>query len=292
MGFFCLGGTSWMIPTGSVVCYAALSLYIILRKKPKRLLIPFVFLLGGFVTALVGPGNAIRETAMGATPTLPIAFIDSFLRAIRFAFGDARYLLFMLLLLPVFWEMYRHCDWQFKYALWVPALSICILAATFFPMVYKSSYWCARHTNACFTVLAVLLPVNLFYGFGWLMRRLGARAGGAVLKGRGLVAGAVAAMLMVGMLSVPNLQFSPLQFSCTLQPASLVMNLVSGEAREYAQWYDRVTADFVKHAGEDYVLREMKVNEFLCPEPLISGNIEWNIGFSQYYGCKSIVYQP
>ena len=153
---------NWQVTASSLVIGGALAVAICCKRRPKRLLIPLLCLLAGAVVAVIAPGNTVRQEAMNFDASLVDAFFFSFLDSFTYLFSDARPFLFTMLMVPIFLEVYRKTDLQYKHALWLPALSVCILAAVRFPLEYQSGYWAARHTNTCFMTLCVLLPVNAF----------------------------------------------------------------------------------------------------------------------------------
>lgn len=296
VGFLCMGGGNWMTSTASIVVWGALAVYIVWKKKPKRLLLPFAFLLAGYLIAITAPGTSSRQATMNVDVSMVQAFLDSFAQSAHFLLRDARGYLFVLLMLPVAIEMVPHSRLQYKNALWLPALSVCVLAASMFPLLYQSSYWNDRHTNTCFLLLVFLLPVNLFWLMGWAVRKLQLSPREKPASGKALLACAMAVMLAIGALSVPGMTLSPLRFNCTLQPVTAMMHLIDGQARDYAHWYDSV-ADMVRtHAGEDVILREMRANELINPGYLIIDDpADWqNTSFAQYFGDENttISYQP
>ena len=296
LGMFCLGGANWMTPTSSIVLCGALTVWILYTKRPARLLIPFAFLLLGYLVAVLSPGNANRQASMNVDTTLFEAFFQSFRRGFAFFFNDKRCLLFTLLFVPIAKELLDHSRISFRYALWLPVLSLCLMAATMFPVVYQSSYWNERHTNTCFLLLVFLLPVNLFWLMGWAVRKLQLPPREKPAGGKALLACAMAVMLAIGALSVPGMTLKPLRFNCTLQPVTAMMHLIDGQARDYAQWYDSV-ADMVRtHAGEDVILREMRANELINPGYLVIDDpADWqNTSFARYFGDENttITYQP
>ncbi len=96
VGFFCLGGTNWMTPASSIVLYGAMAVWILITRRPKRLLLPYLFLLLGFATAALAPGNAARQETMNANVSFISAFLSSFQHSVLYFFSDARYWLFLL----------------------------------------------------------------------------------------------------------------------------------------------------------------------------------------------------
>lgn len=91
VGFFCLGGTNWMTPASSIVLYGAMAVWILITRRPKRLLLPYLFLLLGFATAALAPGNAARQETMNANVSFISAFLSSFQHSVLYFFSDARY---------------------------------------------------------------------------------------------------------------------------------------------------------------------------------------------------------
>ncbi|MBR3874775.1 MAG: hypothetical protein IKJ26_11530 [Clostridia bacterium] len=293
LGFFLMGGGNWITSTTSIVVWGALCIYIVWKKQPKRMMLPFAFLLAGYLIAILAPGTANRQASMNVDVGLIAAFIDSFEESLAFLLRDTRWYIFMLLMIPVAVEIAARNQLKFRFALWLPLLSLCVLAASMFPLLYQSSYWGERHTDACYLILMFLLPINLFWLVGWLFKRLKIRLQ-KPFDGRVMLAAAMAVMLAVGGMSV-NLQFNPLRFNCNLQAVTAFMHLLDGQAREYADWYDSVAELVRTHPGEDIVLTDMRANKLLNPSYLVNfETTDWmNEAFAQYYGeNNTIVYQP
>lgn len=287
IGFFCLGGANWMTPASAIVTWGALTVWMVWNKKPKRLLLPFAFLLLGFLIAAAAPGNAARDLSMGAQVGLAEAFFTSFKNSVLFIFEDVRYYLFMVLMLPVMYEVRRSMGRiEYRCALWLPMLTVCAVAATMFPVLYKSNYWAERHTVACFIPLCILLPVNLFWIVGWMLDRLGlGKKDEPHFSSRAFGATALAVMICIGVLSVPDMTLVPLKFSCTLQPVKVVSHLLDGQIPRYTQEYDALVENIRNHPGELIIVNKVPTEELLGPHLLTGDPEDWqNIAVSQYYG--------
>ena len=287
VGAFLLGSMNWQITASSLVIGGALAVAICCKRRPKRLLIPLLCLLAGAVVAVIAPGNTVRQEAMDFDVSLAEAFFFSFLDSFTYLFSDARPFLFTILMVPIFLEIYRRTDLQYKHALWLPALSMCILAAVRFPVEYQASYWAARHTNTCFMTLCVLLPVNAFWCMGWVLKRCnvrlerfrpGSRCGAAIVM--------ACALALIGVLSVPDLAFAPLRLRCTLQTVKLVSHLLDGQIAQFAQTYDELAAYVQAHPGEDIIVEKAILEEIMTPYTQITEDpTDWrNTAFCDYYG--------
>lgn len=287
VGAFLLGGMNWMTATSSLVVAGAFAVAICWKRRPKRLLIPLLCLAAGYVVTVLAPGNAVRQEAMNYHVSLPEAFFFSFLDSFTYLFSDARPFLFTVLMIPVFLEVYRKTDFQYKNVLWLPALSMCILAATRFPVEYQASYWAARHMNTCFMTLCVLLPINVFWCLGWLLKRCNVRLDRThVGSGRGAAVALACAVALIGVLSVPDLSLSPLRLRCTLQPVRLVSHLLDGQIAQFARTYDETAAYVQAHPGEDIIVDAAILEEMMTPYTQITEDAtNWsNTSFCEYYG--------
>lgn len=298
VGFFCLGGTNWMTPASSIVLYGAMAVWILITRRPKRLLLPYLFLLLGFATAALAPGNAARQETMNANVGFISAFLSSFQHSVLYFFSDARYWLFLLFLLPVFREIYTRTHFSFRAPLLVFAASVCVMAAAMFPVLYQCSYWAPRHTDLCFLLLCVLLPVNTFWLLGWFLRRAGyePKAPDSSPKSSRAAFGMGAALLfLIGALSLPNMTFSPLRFDCTLQPVKVAARLLDGSMSRYSQAYDALVAEIKAHPGEEIHSASQPQDDILNANWLYTGDPQdWrNQGLCLYYGdgC-TLVYDP
>lgn len=299
VGFFCLGGTNWMTPASSIVLYGAMAVWILITRRPKRLLLPYLFLLLGFATAALAPGNAARQETMNANVSFISAFLSSFQHSVLYFFSDARYWLFLLFLLPVFREIYTRTHFSFRAPLLVFAASVCIMAAAMFPVLYQCSYWAPRHTDLCFLLLCVLLPVNTFWLLGWFLRRAGyepkAPQDSSPKSSRAAFGMGAALLFLIGALSLPNMTFSPLRFDCTLQPVKVAARLLDGSMSRYSQAYDALVAEIKAHPGEEIHSASQPQDDILNANWLYTGDPQdWrNQGLCLYYGdgC-TLVYDP
>lgn len=262
------------------------------------LLLPYLFLLLGFATAALAPGNAARQETMNANVGFISAFLSSFQHSVLYFFSDARYWLFLLFLLPVFREIYTRTRFSFRAPLLVFAASVCVMAAAMFPVLYQCSYWAPRHTDLCFLLLCVLLPVNTFWLLGWFLRRAGyePKAPDSSPKSSRAAFGMGAALLfLIGALSLPNMTFSPLRFDCTLQPVKVAARLLDGSMSRYSQAYDALVAEIKAHPGEEIHSASQPQDDILNANWLYTGDPQdWrNQGLCLYYGdgC-TLVYDP
>ena len=287
IGAFLLGSMNWQVTASSLVIGGALAVAICCKRRPKRLLIPLLCLLAGAVVAVIAPGNTVRQEAMNFDASLVEAFFFSFLDSFTYLFSDARPFLFTMLMVPIFLEVYRKTDLQYKHALWLPALSVCILAAVRFPLEYQSGYWAARHTNTCFMALCLLLPVNAFWCMGWVLKRCNARIE-RFRPGsrRGAAIAMACALALIGVLSVPDMAFSPLRLRCTLQPVKLVSHLLDGQIAQFAENYDQLVAYVQAHPGEHIITDTPILEDMMTPTAQIAVDpADWrNTSFCEYYG--------
>lgn len=287
IGAFLLGSMNWQITASALVMGGALAIAICWKRKPKRLLIPLLCLLAGAIVGALAPGNMVRQEAINLDVPLLEAFFYSFLDSFTYLFSDARPFLFTVLMVPVFLEIYRKTDLQYKNALWLPALSICILAATRFPVEYQAGYWAPRHINTCFMTVCILLPVDVFWCIGWVLKRCNVqldrvRAGSR----RGAAVAMACAAATIGILSVPDLAFSPLRLRCTLQPVKLVSHLLDGQIAQFTVNYDELAAYVQAHPGEHIITGTPIVEEMMTPSAqIIEDATDWrNTSFCEYYG--------
>ena len=287
VGFFCLGGSNWQSSTSSIVIYGLLALGVLLLRKPKRLLLPFAFLLAGYLVAVCAPGNFARQDHMGVEKALVSTLVYSLSQGGRFFFSDVRFWLFVPLYLPVLAALCRHSRLSFRYPLLVTAASVCVMGSAMFPLYYLSSYWAARHTNTCFMLLSMLLPINLFYWCGWLMCRIKL----PTVRPAAFGAAALACLLALGGQSFTE----PKPSGCTLGPVQAAITLVDGTAHYYAQWYDDLVEDFQSRPGEDVVISYQVENRLLSPYGTLTDDPAWweNEAFAGFYGNgNTAAYRP
>lgn len=291
-GFFCLGGGNWINSTSSIVSFAGIALLALLVRKNTKILVIGLFLLLGYMIAVLCPGNSYRMTVLGEKRGLFSALVCSFLSAGKYLFSDARIWLLSVFMLPILVDAARRSVLSFRYPLLLAACSVCILAAGYFPMIYTNYDIMPRHINTIHMILVVLLPVNLFYTAGWLLRKCPMRIP-AWLKSRRIMAlVCVLVLLMTGVFSFDAPKIS----ACTLEPAQALIHWIDGHSRYYADYYDSVVQAILDNPDGDITINWIVNDRMVNPTVYIYEDPEFwvNSSFAHYYGNEgcTIRYTP
>ena len=285
VGFFCLGGGNWVSCTSAVVIYGGFAAAVIFLRKPKKTLIPYLFLLVGYLITALASGNSNRVEMVGEELGLIRGLAHSFSSASDFIFSDIRIWLFALFMVPVLWKLCRHSQQSFRFAAWIPLYSLCVLASAFFPLHYTNYYVQPRHTDAIFLLFVCMLPWNLFCVIGWLMKWVSIRIDKSRNYSKTLFAWAAAVIVLFGLLSFDAPQLS----HCTLQPVKALIHWVDGHSSYYADYYDSVVEDIRALPDGDVEIHWMVTDQMMNPYPLITDDsTHWiNEAIALYYGGEN-----
>lgn len=290
IGFFLLGGANWMTPTLSIVLYGFLTIYILYKKKPKRYLIPLLFLLIGYAIAIFAPGNANRQAVVGERLPLMESFVNAFLNAIQTCTHEGQYYFFALLLLPVFTRLSQYIPTLPKCWYLIPIGSICILAAAFFPLIFSSYPILDRHINMVFLHFTVLLFVNEALLVFWLAQRLSAiyQKGDHFSLHKTLAFVMTFALVFAAVFNT-NISLSPFRVTSDYAPLKATIHLVQGYSKNYAQSYDDLV--YTLQTTDE---TNLTVSRDLESPLLGSPGIHWqpdfwtNVSFVTFYTDKEI----
>lgn len=262
VGAFLLGGANHLTATASLALYAFFAVYVFAARKPKRYLIPFLFLIAGYMVVVMCPGHVYRQSAAGAHISALHAFVTSYLEAARYLFKDARWWIFLLLLLPAFQAIVPKLKLSFCYAWLTPLASVSLLAAHYFPLIYTNYHITGRHWNTFFISTILLLAVNLLSLCGVLNKRFALRSDKQPMTvHRWLALGAVVIVIV-------GLSVGPMDIECDLPPVNLTIQLLRGDMARYAEDYDLIVEEVRVHSGEDVTVSRNPRNEFLCSPDL------------------------
>lgn len=287
--FFCIGGGDHLNATSSVVLYALLALWILGGKKRKIYLLPFVFLLAGYLMAVLAPGNSARQEVIGrvSAPILSTGFL-SLTKAIQFIFSDIRCFVFLALCLPVAMALAPLFPFSGRHVAAAALASVALLAASIFPLLYVNYSIAPRHTVKFFMTLCPLLFLNLIVITGAIARRAtgGEKALDASYSPRSAAATLAVAAVTLAILCVPDLQLSPLRLNCPVPSVKAVSNLRDGQLERYAADYDAIV-DKLRDGGD--------VRIATCPSNSLLGSpdLSWlpdywvNELFAQCYGDEN-----
>ncbi len=295
---FFLGGNDSINSTISVAAYALLAIWVFVKRLPKRYLLPYLFLLAGYALDVLAPGNSVRTTLFGGFDlTIPPAIISSYFNAVQFLFSDVRCWLYLLLFLPIVVEVRGRFSISLRSALLTSAASVSLIAAGFFPILLTAGkrYLTDRHYDALFFYLCVFLVLNLIVWSSYLWQKRAAHQESALpcapsSASKSLVAILATTVILLGFLSVPNIQFAPFRLNCNLAPVKVASHLKAGTLQEWASEYDGIVSQLRAHPGETIYIDSYPQNEILYT-PFLTFDYETGIEypFAQYYGNEKSV---
>lgn len=291
IAFFFIGGANWISPTYSIVIYGFLIIWCVLRNKPKIYLLPFLFLLLGYLLAISAPGNVARQAVVGDRVSVIQALLTSFSHAFTFCFQNWQYYLISLLLLPVFFHLKRFIPKLPKHLLLMPLCSICILAAAYFPLVYSAYPIFYRHKNIIFFVFSILLVINEAIFVFWIAEFIPKLLPKKDICFFPAVVAAVVAVTF-GMLSYyrTSVRFSPFNVSCNYPPAVATIHLTQGYSRNYAGSYDHLVHKLQTTEDDILIVDTFLYSPLLGMPDLQQDPANWvNEGFVQFYTDKDIL---
>lgn len=284
-GFFFLGGSNWITSTSSIVVYGFLSLFILLQKKRRTLIIPFLFLLAGYGLAIIAPGNFNRQLMVGDQPSIVEAFVLAFFKALSFCFSKGSYYLFPLLMIPVLVRISHYVPTLPKCIWLLPVASVCIIASCFFPMVYTAYYITYRHENIICFIFTILLLINELVFISWLAQHRSTN----YQKGEQFVLSHVAAIVFAFSLTVlsafqTTFTLSPISLSSDYPPLQSAVHLLMGYTKNYATSYDDLVYTLQTTEEEEVIL------DSNLTSPIVGGTrFQWyadywiNTAFVKFY---------
>lgn len=292
LGFLAVSGGNFGTSTLSIVLYGYLILYMLVKKDRRRyLMLPFLFLLGGYLAATFAPGNAVRQELVNK-PGIIDAFFATFREAVLFLGREPKLYLLALLFLPIGWTMAQKAQCTFKRPWLVLIGSYLALAGNIFPAEFSMGTigpW--RMMNTHFFLLCILLFVNIVYLMGWAQRRyaLGDKSAKA-FAAKWLCIYYAAATLLFGLSACDlELRNGRLSFNCWLPPVKAASFLRDGTLAEYAETYDAIVEDAKAHPGQVLTIRDVP-HVFLFHDAFgRDADTAWvNDAFCLYFGCSGI----
>lgn len=293
LGFLAVSGGNFGTSTLSIIFYGYFILYMLLKKDRRYYLaLPFLFLLGGYLAAVLAPGNAVRQSLI-EKPGIIEAFIAAFREAVLFFGREPKLYVLALLFLPIGWTLASKARCDFKRPWLVLIGSYLALAGNIFPAEFSMGTigpW--RMMNTHFFLLCIMLFVNIVYLMGWAQRRF-ALAGKAkkAFAAKWLCIYYVAASLLFGLCACDlELRSGRLAFNCWLPTVKAASFLRDGTLANYAQTYDAIVEEAKAHPGEALTIEDVP-NVFLFHSAFgTDEDTKWlNDAFCLYYGLTDIV---
>lgn len=290
LGFFFLAGGNWVSSTSSIVIYGFFAVFLLWNKKPLRFLIPYLFLIGGFLLAVAAPGNIARQDAVGERVPLFEAFFSSFLHVFEFIGKETKYYLLSLLLFPVFARLSRYMPKLPKSVLLFPIASLCILAAAYFPMLYSGYTLTSRHKNVIFFLFSVLLLVNeaLFvFCLSQLFRKSKTEKKDYLFAPTTIICTAVITFLVLHTHST-TVNFATRDMYSNYMPIKATQHLLMGYSKNYAGSYDHLV-NKLQTTDEDVIISDPSLKSPILgtPDLQLDPTIWINEGFVKFYTDKN-----
>lgn len=295
-----LGGSNLVTPTVAVVLYGFFVFWLFIRKQDKRFALPFVFLILGYLVGVLAPGNFARQSGAGEPYPMVLAFIQSFITAFHISFADVDFWLFTLLFAPMAAVISRYTRFQYKYFYLPPLGCLCMLAAAVFPEILSlRMLHMARMADMRLYMRCFMAFILMVYYAGFIRKLVSERFPGThpaappTSRRRlpAILTATVAVMFLL--VSVPDIRLSPLTFSCELTPVRMVSAFRDGRIQRYAAEYDKLVDIARSHPGED-VVTSLNPKIFCFMDAAFEQDIYAtpNYMFAQYFGCRSIYFDP
>lgn len=235
-----------------------------------------------FYKNVTAPGNFVRGdyfTGMGFSPVKSI--FKSFLAAFEYMDEWMNHIfvwLFLILLVPVFWQGLKECEFSFGFPGGVSILSICFLATGFTSSFYTlGDAGLDRLKNVICMTFFILLVINEAYWIGWIQRKRQIQMGT-------INVGAFLLLLLLMTLNVMNT--SAYRFTTH---AAVYFN--SYESAMYYQEFLIRMRLLEDGAGEDVVLKphDFRPGLFLIEDFTDDPDYWSNQQLAEYYGNRSVV---
>lgn len=155
-----------------VLCLVMALAFLAEKKKLLRYLPAFAVYAFAFYKNVSAPGNQVRARSYVGWGYPPLQAVwHSFLEAFRhlWLFTDWITVAFLILMLPLIWNMVKKSSFSFRLPGLVLALSFCLYATGFTPSLYSLGHaGLSRTLNAVKITCQVLLLINEVYWLGWL----------------------------------------------------------------------------------------------------------------------------
>ncbi len=286
-----LSGGNHVTAFSGLLLTAAILFFVILKKPKdygKRIAVICVFQAVGLFCNLLAPGTAARQSALGGSHGILWSILQSLLYIFeRFErWTGLELLVFMILLLPYFWnsskKVRERSDFLFSYPLLVLIGSVGFLTAMMFPTFYAMGVpGSERVINMPYMAFIILCFFNEYYLCGWLCGKLQEKE---IFYSRSWVC--TTFMLLMGMtLGCYDTMLGYEAFLC----------VQSGEAGLYSQEADARYNLMLQSEGEDLIVTAYSVYPRLLflEESDIGSDIqdEKNLQAAKYFNLNSIQIQ-
>lgn len=176
-GFF-LGGANQMTALNGAIWVVAFVIVLIFYKKYallKRLVLPLLTPVVGFIINCIAPGNFLRaqQTDMQNPVNAILKSIYYYLERMITDWIDWSIIVILLLLIPVFWKLFANCRYRFSYPVIVILFTMGTVAAMVTPPIFVTNNMEAGRVQASAFMMFILTCVfNEAYVIGWLHTKL------------------------------------------------------------------------------------------------------------------------
>ena len=305
---FLIGGGNFSTSTVMVALYGLFALFILIYQRNRKnmlLLLPFIFLLSGYIIAIIAPGNANRQAIVPKSPLVD-AFITSFKSVISLWKSDStRFLWLGLGFLPIAYAASNEAKVNFKMSLLLLVLALCVSAAGYFPIIYSTqgSYPAPRFYNLQAMLKCMMYAFASIYTLGslkkWYQRlipKLTARLKAIQIGNRTRSILVVCYLLICfsvfAVKSCPNFQWNEGKpvFNCAIPSVKALSYIYDGSFKRYAQSYDDMVKTLEANPDGNIEIESIEGCDPLLHSFTLGYNRLYhdNVRFSIYYGVNSV----
>ncbi len=283
---FVLGGGNHVTSLVTGVVVVSLIIVSVFNKKRFFFYLPsLIFWMIAFTVLIIAPGNKVRSEAVGGGAGLVKSFFLAF-RAVALSAEDwlsIPVLMFILLIIPIIWSMASKSDKEFRYPAVVSALSVCFLAAMFYPPYFgMNSMGQGRVKNIIFFAFILLIICNLYYWCGWISKHADIKWLSEWDNGINIFFIAVLAVgVIFGMVATVKIPVTSY---------SAVKSLISGEAEEYYET-EQKRIEILSSDEKNIVLPAFESKPYTIYFTDITEDAEdgMNMAMAEYYSKDSII---
>ncbi len=239
-----------------------------------------------FYQSIIAPGNVVRAASYQAMKPFD-AILLSFKTAIRLERGwtNRFYILILLLLLPMLWNMARKSKFNFIFFPFVWIFSFCVVAASFTPTLYSTGgTLIGRAVNVSKILFLIMGVINLWAFCGFVNRLLCKKNKDFRIPQSPIYIVMIMALVGIVILKDPN----PAGNYTTYGAYFYLIH--TDEAKQYNAEY-QARRELIDNGGDDIVLPEYQVTpEYLFFEDITDNPEDWrNIQMANWYHKASIV---
>lgn len=177
LGFFTGGGNQMTALNVAVVLLVAIGFLCFLKKWKEymALLLPIGTFYFGFILNVAAPGNWVR--ASGASGMNPLkAVLVSFYYCLEYCMSEWSgwpIAIMVIALIPLFWNLTKRTEFQFKYPLVVVFFGYCLVSAMMTPPLFAvGNIGAGRLKALAFTMYILVLTMCVGYVTGWVRKTI------------------------------------------------------------------------------------------------------------------------